>query len=247
MAYWGKLIGAAAGLFMAGPVGALFGVVAGHSVDRARTASRPGARVPREVLVDVGFALMGHVAKADGRVSEAEIAAADAWMRRLRLDAGQRRRAVDRFNAGKQPGFSVADTVRRVRGQGRADPRAMRLLLEMLLAVAMADGHLAPASRQALAGVLSQLGLPAALLEAVLGQAGLGTGGQRRRPSAPSLQQDCALLGVPVDAEPAAIKSAYRRLMSRHHPDKAAGNADATARAQAINAAYRRIREARGF
>jgi DnaJ like chaperone protein len=247
MAYWGKLIGAAAGLLMGGPVGALFGLVAGHSVDRARTAGRPGARLSRDLLVDVGFSLMGHVAKADGRVSEAEIAAADAWMRRLQLDAGQRRRAMDHFNAGKQPGFSVADTVRRVRGQGRADPRAMRLLLEMLVAVATADGHLAPASRQALAGVLSQLGLPAALLEAVLGQAGLGNGGQRRRPSAPPLQQDYALLGVAAGAEPAVIKRAYRRLMSRHHPDKAGADAGATARAQAINAAYRRIREARGF
>lgn len=245
MAYWGKLIGAAAGLFMGGPVGALFGVVAGHSVDRARTAGNPGARLSRDMLVDVGFALMGYVAKADGRVSEAEIAAAEVWMRRLQLDAGGRRRAMDRFNAGKQPGFPVADTVRRLRG--RADPRALRLLLEMLVAVAMADGRLAPASRQALVSVLSQLGLPATLLEAVLGQARVGSGGQRRGPSAPPLQQDYALLGVPAGAEPAVIKRAYRRLMSRHHPDKAGADADATARAQAINAAYQRIREARGF
>lgn len=247
MAYWGKLIGAAAGLFMGGPVGALFGVVAGHSIDRARTAGSAGVRLPRDTLADVGFALMGHVAKADGRVSEAEIVAADAWMRRLQLDAGQRRRAMDHFNAGKQPGFSVADTVQRLRRQGRTDPRAMRLLLEMLVTVAVADGHLAPASRQALVGVLAQLGLPAALLEAVLGQAGVGSGGQRRRPAAPSLQQDYALLGVPAGAEPAVIKRAYRRLMSRHHPDKAGAGHDATERAQAINAAYQRIREARGF
>ncbi len=247
MAYWGKLIGGAAGLFMGGPVGALFGVVAGHSVDRARTAGSDRARRPREVLVDVGFALMGHVAKADGRVSEPEIAAAEAWMRRLGLSAVERRRAMEGFNAGKQPGFPVAEAVQRFRRQGRADPRAMRLLLEMLAAVAMADGRLAPASRQAVVAVLSQLGLPAALREAVLGQAGAGGAGQRRRPAVPSLQQDYALLGVPAGAEPAAIKRAYRRLMSRHHPDKAGSDTDATARAQAINAAYQRIREARGF
>ena len=258
MAFWGKLIGGAAGLAMGGPVGALFGLMAGHGVDRARGVAlrRP---LPQDVLIDTGFALMGHVAKADGRVSAAEIAAAEAWMQRLQLDVDQRRRAMERFNAGKQPNFPINRMVGEFRLAAAADRRALRTLLEMQVAVATADGHLAPASRQAVVGVLSRLGLPAVLLDAALGRAGgfngngdaTGTGGgsgRRQRPSAaPSLHKDYALLGVPVDAEPLAIKSAYRRLMSRHHPDKAGADANATARAQAINAAYQRIREARGF
>jgi curved DNA-binding protein CbpA len=35
--------------------------------------------------------------------------------------------------------------------------------------------------------------------------------------------------------------------MARHHPDRAGDDPTTTARAQAINDAYRRIREARGF
>jgi len=50
---------------------------------------------------------MGHVAKADGRVSELEIAAARAIMDHLRLNADQRRIAIECFTAGKQPDFPI--------------------------------------------------------------------------------------------------------------------------------------------
>lgn len=240
MAILGKLIGGVVGFALGGPIGALIGAVAGHRVDQARRAA-PEQRSRLALLID-GFALMGHIAKADGRVSEAEIAAAEAWMRRLQLDPAQRRHAKARFAAGKQAGFAVTRCVAELRAH--ADARLLRTLLQMQVAVATADGQLSPASRQALLGVLAQLGLPVALLDAVLGQT---PGGRPAGPARPRLDHDYALLGVPADAEPTAIKTAYRRLMARHHPDRAGDDPAATARAQAINDAYRRIREARGF
>lgn len=245
----GKLIGGVAGLAVGGPLGAMLGVAAGHTVDQARRRPAPqlGQRLRLEPLIDAGFALMGHIAKADGRVSEAEIVAAEAWMQRLNLNSIQRRRAMGRFEAGKRAEFSVARSLGEFRAQAGADARLLRTLLEMQVSVATADGHLSAASRQALAGVLSRLGLPAALLDAVLGQSGAAGGGRRPGPSVPRIAQDYAVLGVPADADQATIKSAYRRLMSRHHPDRAGDDPGATARAQAINDAYRRIREARGF
>ncbi len=249
MAFWGKLIGGVAGLAVGGPLGAMLGVAAGHTVDQARAQEmpQPRRRLRLDALVDSGFALMGYIAKADGRVSEAEIAAAEAWMRRLDLSATQRQRAMARFEAGKGADFSVARGVGEFRAQAGGDARLLRTLLQMQVSVATADGRLSAASRQALAGVLSRLGLPAALLDAVLGQSGAAGGGRRVGPSAPRIEQDYAVLGVPASADQAAIKSAYRRLMSRHHPDRAGDDPGATARAQAINDAYRRIREARGF
>lgn len=249
MAFWGKLIGGVAGLAVGGPLGALFGMAAGHTLDQAREheSPRPGRRLRLDVLIDGGFALMGHIAKADGRVSEAEIAAAEAWMRRLNLNAAQRQRAMGRFEAGKRADFSVARSIGEFRAEVGADARLLRTLLEMQVSVATADGRLSVPSRQALANVLSRLGLPAALLDAVLGQSGAAGGGRRARPAAPRIEQDYALLGVPANADQATIKRAYRRLMSRHHPDRAGDDPGATARAQAINEAYRRIREARSF
>lgn len=248
MAIFGKLIGGLAGFALGGPVGALLGAAAGHNLDRASepAPALPGRKPRLALLIDGGFALMGHIAKADGRVSEAEIAAAEAWMQQLQLDTAQRRRAMERFALGKQADFAAADCVAGLRAEAGADMRVLTTLMQMQVSVARADGLLAPASRQALAGVLAQFGLPAALLDALLGQA--QSGGRRSAgPARPRIDQDYAVLGVAADAEPAAIKRAYRRLMARHHPDRAGDDPAATARAQAINDAYRRVREARGF
>jgi len=248
MAILGKLLGGVAGFALGGPIGALLGAAAGHNLDRASkpAPALPGRQPRLTLLIDGGFALMGHIAKADGRVGEAEIAVAEAWMQRLRLDPAQRRRAQDRFARGKQADFSVAGCVAELRAHAGADLRVLHTVLQMQVSIAQADGRLSPASHQALASVLTQLGLPAALLDALLGQAP-GSGRRSAGPVRPRIEQDYAVLGVPADAEPAAIKRAYRRLMARHHPDRAGDDPGATARAQTINDAYRRIREARGF
>ena len=66
-------------------------------------------------------------------------------------------------------------------------------------------------------------------------------------PRAPSPYE---ALGLAADATDAEVDQAYRRLMSRHHPDKVAGEppeqrAQAERRTREINAAYDRIRRQR--
>ncbi len=50
---------------------------------------------------------MGHVAKADGRVSEQEIQAARAVMSELRLQPAQVQVAIACFTEGKAPQFAL--------------------------------------------------------------------------------------------------------------------------------------------
>ena len=65
MSVWGKVGGAAAGLFVGGPVGALVGAVAGHFIlDRE---ADPGVTFTIAVV-----ALAGKMARADGVVTETE-------------------------------------------------------------------------------------------------------------------------------------------------------------------------------
>jgi len=51
------------------------------------------------------FEVMGHLAKADGHISEAEIAAACGFMDELGLDEAGRREAIACFTRGKQPDY----------------------------------------------------------------------------------------------------------------------------------------------
>lgn len=88
------------------------------------------------------------------------------------------------------------------------------------------------------------------LLGAVIGHA-FDAGWLRRQRGGPSaLSKAYRELDVPADASNDAIDAAYRRLMSRYHPDRVAGAAEdvrvlAEERARAINAAYDTIMHAR--
>ena len=70
--------------------------------------------------------------------------------------------------------------------------------------------------------------------------------------SGPSLEDAYTTLGVPPNAPDDEVKRAYRRLMSRHHPDKLAAKGlpeemmrTATERTQQIKAAWETVKSAR--
>ncbi len=277
----GKLFGGAFGFMVGGPLGALLGAAVGHNFDQGLwkmgaavdTSSRhQGAQ---GAFLATAFQLMGHLAKADGRVSEREIAAARAIMDHLRLSASQRRAAIDCFTQGKQADFAVdvaLETFLRVCA-GRSAP--LQQLLELLLNVAYADGALHPQTHARLVSIAERLGLPRLQFEALhnlfraqrwaqrQNQPGgddagwthdQRTHGPRPATAVNSLGQAYEVLGLNRDASPDEIKLAYRRLLKRHHPDKlVASNASsaelkrATEKTRELTAAYERIREARGF
>src|ERR1044071_8702243 len=98
---------------MAGRVGVALGVIVGHQYDRAtgdpyaEPFSGASAAEIGEHFFRAAFRVMGHIAKADGRVSEQEIAAARGIMAELRLDPLRVRTAIDCFGEGKQPSFDL--------------------------------------------------------------------------------------------------------------------------------------------
>ena len=85
---------------------------------------------------------MGHLAKADGRVSEDEIAQARAVMDRMQLDEEQRKQAIALFNRGKEADFPLQDTVAQFAHAVRFRKQLILVLLEVLLQIALADGTL---------------------------------------------------------------------------------------------------------
>jgi len=106
MPYYGKIIGTLIGLTTGRPLLALLGLILGHQFDRGfagripGVGNHPGERLSADFVTAL-FRIMGHLAKADGRVSEDEIRAARSIMHRLNLGAAESRQAIAWFEEGK--------------------------------------------------------------------------------------------------------------------------------------------------
>lgn len=258
MNWIGKLLGALAGYLIAGGWGIIPGLLIGHLFDRGLRSSGP--RVDRArvhaVFFRASFRVMGRVAKADGRVSEAEIAAAEQVMARMRLSADQRREAVEHFRFGKSDDFDLDAELDEFLAVCRRHLNLVRMFLEIQLQAAIADGDIAAAERDVLRRIGRRLGLSDAdfdRLEALLTAARQrARGGRAQGPDA--LAAAYRELGISPDASDAEAKRAYRRLMSEHHPDKLVARglpeemaAVAKERTQDIQAAWDTVRRARGI
>ena len=250
--YWGKVIGTLAGLATLKPIFALLGLLLGHQFDRGFARrydafARQGDDVGQlnEAYVRGLFQVMGHLAKIDGRVSEDEIRAARSVMHRLGLGPAQVRNAIDWFTAGKQPGFQLQHAIREVR-RGGARGQAQRVqFVRLLLEVVLAKNALHQRERALIWTLCTELEIGRvefAQMEAMI----RAQKGFKRSPAgdadAARLRQAYVTLGVASDASNADIKTAYRRLMNKNHPDKiASSNPDAKVMAEA----ERRTREVR--
>ena len=203
------------------------------------------------------FSVLGHLAKADGRVSEEEIRIAQAVMDRMQLPARLRRLAENLFRQGKQPDFVLEDILQQFKRECHDRHDLMRIFVEVLLQSAFADGVLHAAEDRMLRRICAQLGFSGEEYEHLLAMAqaaGFGSRGGGAPSDSVALRSAYAVLGVEPNATEAEIKKAYRRLMNQHHPDKlvAKGLPEemmkvATQKTHEIRSAYDRIRKARKF
>ncbi|HVC31846.1 MAG TPA: co-chaperone DjlA [Steroidobacteraceae bacterium] len=267
MRYTGKVVGGLIGMIL-GPFGALAGVLLGHQLDEH--LERQDAQIPGpEALAAIGerffratFRVMGYLAKADGRVSEREIAAARAVMAELRLDPARVQQAIECFTAGKLSGFDLAAELADLARACAGRPDLVRVFVEIQVRAALSGNDLDGPVRPLLNHIAGRLGVSAfelAQIEAVLrirgGAFRHAPGGAEPRVSgAQKLAQAYKILeAAPADSDQEIVR-AYRRQLSRHHPDKLKANGlpesmieHAKQRTQQIIEAYELIRERRGI
>lgn len=265
----GAVLGAATGL---GVAGALVGIVIGHAYDEKMAgdddAPNRDAAGTRQVFFRATFSVMGHAAKSDGRVSEQEILAARQVFRHLRLGEAETQQAMEFFTRGKAADFDLAATLAELRRAcgGRHD--LLRYFLDIQMRTALLGNDLQGPVRPLLMRVAQGLGITGfefTHMEALLRMQGFGAGqpysraggnggGYGGRPQASSLADAYEVLEVKPDCSDAELKKAYRRQMSQNHPDKLVSRGlpesmleIAKEKTQAIQAAYERIKEARGI
>lgn len=277
MKWTGKVVGGILGAMTLGPIGLAVGVAIGHQFDEYGGGPQPDPRLnSTENLAEIGerffratFRIMGYLAKADGRVSEREIAAARGVMSDLRLNSQQVQAAIDYFTAGKQGNFDPATELGGLRHACQGRPELLRVFLEIQIRAALAGNNMEGPVRDLLTRVAGRLGvapLELAQIETVLRirtgsfnqgpGAGNGQNGYARTHGGGPEQLDQAykVLETTPGASKAEIVKAYRRQLSRHHPDKLKANGlpesmieHAKQRTQLIIEAYELICERRGL
>ena len=257
------------GLLVGHMPGAVVGAVIGFIFDNLRHSQRRQATPEAGGFVGPLFTLLGAVAKSDGRVSEAEIAEAERLMTRMGLTAEQRAQAVASFNAGKQPEFDVTRTIAELRSWVGLRRDHAFPVLDVVIETVLSEGNPGPEKMSILRQLAFALRVSDMELMALMAMKGYawnggagGTRGSRQQyghsggyvppQRAPQGPDPYAVLGIDRNADERAIKRAYRKLISEHHPDRLGDLPEdmrkrAESRASEINAAYDRIKEARGF
>lgn len=251
--WWGKILGGFFGFLIAGSTGALFGILIGNFFDRgmAEHFSNPNwkyhaekRKAVQQIFFEATFSVMGHIAKADGRVSEQEIQMARQMMQEMRLNREQKDMAKQYFSQGKEAGYDFSRILTLLQNSCRDNPELLKLFMDIQYRAAKVDG-LSEAKIQALNVVFRRLGF-VPLNEQYRFYEDFGTGygrsssqssssssGSNQRSngsyssnnryqdnSTTSLAGAYALLEVSQTASKHEVKKAYRRLISRNHPDK---------------------------
>jgi DnaJ like chaperone protein len=264
MAWWGKALGGAFGFMLGGPIGALIGIGFGHNFDKGLGNVMSGEKFQpgqqervQAVFFTTTFSVMGHIAKADGKVTPDEIAMANAVMDHMSLTADVRESARRLFNEGKSDDFPLDEVLDQFRKELHRRSTLLQMFLEIQLQAAYADGVLDQAEEKLLHHICNRLGVPVAqlnrleeMLKAGFGQGSYQSSAQTSRTT--SLSDAYRILGSNKSASDAEVKKSYRRLMSQHHPDKLVAKGlpeemteDATAKTQQIKEAYEQIKQSR--
>ncbi|CCK75086.1 MAG: co-chaperone DjlA [Oleispira antarctica] len=288
MKIWiGKIIGATIGLFSGGPFGIVIGMIAGHLLDQfiernVLVTTKPSNNANsslqmqiQEVFFRTTFRVMGRIAKADGHVSNEEIAAAQNIMSQMGLDGDMRQQAIQFFTEGKDEHFDLGPDLIRLKEALSHQASLSQMFLEIQLSVAYSDGKLSLEERRVLDRICRDLGISAFQFEwihsrvkaAMAGgwsssqrsssdsnrrSSSNGSQSGRGRSSRSEIATAYGVLGVKADISDGDLKKAYRKLMSQHHPDKLVAKGLpaemmklAKEKTQNIQTAYDKIRQAR--
>ncbi|MGX3065680.1 co-chaperone DjlA [Ursidibacter arcticus] len=255
MQFVGKILGFILGYkFFGGFFGGLLGLIIGHWGDKklyelgSVSSSIFGKGLTRQSLfMQTTFAVLGHISKAKGRVTEDDIQLARNLMTSMKLDASQQQLAQKAFTLGKDTEFPLRKVIQEFREACGQRNDLLRFFVEVQMQAALQDGSLDQKEQQILFTIAETLGMSRFQFEQMLAmvaaaqqfrsgyyeqrtyqqgnsqqghyQQGYGRY-QQSHSSGPTLEDAYKVLGVSASDEQNTVKRAYRKLMNEHHPDK---------------------------
>ena len=275
MPFWGKLLGLIFGFMFLKIPGAILGLIVGHLFDRAysqdfnklggfgRFFTDQSGLKQQAIFFHSLFAALGHLAKSDGQVTPREIQLASALMDEMQLQGDARREAQQAFREGKASDYPITDTLKTLYDNCHGRRDILQVFLEILIEAAFADGNVTLGEKRVLDKVAKALGFKKHDLDYLIAAYDAQrrfrqrAGGQNQQASydeTHSLSDAYQILGVSEKDDDKAVKRAYRKRMSEHHPDKLAAKGlpeqaleMAKNKTQDIQAAYEIIKNHRGM
>lgn len=242
------------GFMTMGPLGALAGFAIGSLFDKAGDAqdgySQDNVYMgQRNSFLFSMLVMSSYIIRADGRIMHSEMEYVRQFLRmnfgeaavdegeRILLNLFEQRKQMERTDP-----LAFKNTIRDCGAQIAANlTYEQRLqLLDFLVKVAQADGNVCVQEVDALKEVAMYMRLNMQDVDSML-----SLGGN-------SLDEAYKVLEVSPSATDDEVRSAYRKLVLKHHPDKVAALGDdirkaAEEKMQAINEAKERIFKARGM
>lgn len=268
MISFGSIIGSLIGFKFGGYVGMLFFAYLGYQAEQWIMENLFGqdSRKTRiqKAYFEALFVSIGKLAKADGIVTKDEIRKCESIIQRMRLDTSQRNKAIKLFNIGKTQSSDINLYLQSFIKESRSSIRLKQSFMETMIEVAVAENSINQAELNFMLFLCQALGFPQQLFITLLQMRGfnVNSGRQSQQSNHNHSQQwqrkattsPYQTLGVKNTDSKAVIRKAYKKLMSRNHPDKliAKGLSPemieiAKTKTQNIQAAWEDIKQMRGF
>ncbi len=253
-------IGGWIGSLFGGPLGAILGAALGHQVEKQFGGGEGAPKVAsmsseqRAMIFSASAAAMlAKLAKADGRVTRSEIAEVENAFRRLGFSAATREYAIRAFRRAKDDGHSIFEYAREFAAAvGSVEVR--ELFYEILWDLAGADGVYSAEELAILRQVPRSLRIRLEWFAYFASQRLRSSGARPASAEVDPLAEAYAVLGASAADDGETLKRKYRELAKRNHPDALRSQGlpeemvgKATERMSRINAAWARIRVARGL
>lgn len=254
MQFIGKILGFILGYkLFGGFFGGVLGLIVGHWGDKklyelgSVSSSLFGKALTRQSLfMQTTFAVLGHIAKAKGRVTENDIQLARNLMASMRLDDAHQQLAQQAFTLGKEADFPLRQVIKEFREACGQRNDLLRFFVEVQMQAALQDGHLEPSEQQILFTIAETIGMSRFQFEQMLAMVAAAQrfrsgyyqyeqhgshqqrgsyqeknyGGYQTHSNGPTLEDAYSVLGVTANDDQNTVKRAYRKLMNEHHPDK---------------------------
>lgn len=208
MSIWGKLLAGTFGFALGGPIGALLGVIAGHSVDKIRSQSsayQENLQSPQEIITVGIIILSAKLAKADGQVTTDEV---KAFREKFKIPTDFQNDVGKIFNEAKKSAEDYHQYAQQLGMLFRGQPQVLEQIINLLFFIAEADGEISKPEINYIENCAKYFGLNRLQYESI------------QSIWLDKQSNPYKILGVSKDATDSEIRNKWIQLNKELHPDQ---------------------------